>query len=56
MPALLPGSVLRIIVKKVGAGLPPAIDISPEPFSASIGTAGAGVVGNSMASRLLVLK
>src|SRR5712664_2249295 len=51
MPALLPGSVLRIMVSNVGTGLPPSIDISPDPFSMSITGAGAIVVGNRMACR-----
>src|SRR6266403_793382 len=56
MPALLPGSVLRIMVSNVGTGLSPLIDISPDPFSASIAGAGATVVGNRMPSRLLSRK
>src|SRR5436305_14719564 len=56
IPALLPGSVLRIMVSKVGTGAPPLIDISPDPLTGSINGAGATVVGNSMASRLLSLK
>src|SRR5689334_15232697 len=42
-PALLPGSVLRIMVSKVAAVSPPLIDISPDPFAVSI--SGAGEVG-----------
>src|SRR6267154_5090692 len=49
-PALLPGSVLRIMVSNVGTGVSPLIDISLDPFSASITGAGATVVGNRMAS------
>ena len=36
MPALLPGSVLRIMVSNVGTGWSPLIDISFDPFSVSI--------------------
>src|SRR5438552_5530689 len=56
MPALLPGSVLRIMMSNVGTGLSPLIDISPDPFSKSITCAGATVVGNRMPSRLLSWK
>ena len=56
MPALLPGSVLRIMVSKVGTGFSPLIDISPDPLASSISGAGATVVGNRMPSRLLSRK
>ena len=55
-PALLPGSVLRIMVSKVGVDAPPLTDISLDPFSRSIAGAGAIVVGNRMASSLLSRK
>src|SRR5712664_1422671 len=54
MPALLPGSVLRIMVSNVGTGLPPSIDISPDPFSMSITGAGAIVVGKQDGVQIMV--
>ena len=36
MPVILPGSVLRMLVKKVSTGGPPLIDSVDEPFTGSI--------------------
>ena len=45
MPALLPGSVLRMKVPKVSTSGPPLIDTLPEPGSVLLMTAGLGVLG-----------